>query len=177
MTEIKFVVNDVKTGKSYQKALNDDSIIGKKVGETVSGSFLGLPGYELQITGGSDTAGFPMRPEIEGSLRKRILMKKGDIGSRINKKGLILRKTIRGNLISNFTAQVNLKVAKHGTKNIPELWGIEEKKEEPKKKEKEEKKETAKEQKTEAKKEEKKTEAKEENPKIVKKETKKEEKK
>ena len=31
MAELKIVINDVKSGKSYQKLLQDDSIQGKKI--------------------------------------------------------------------------------------------------------------------------------------------------
>ena len=53
MAETKFVLNDVKTGKSYQKALDNNPFLNKKVGDKVSGNEIGFDGYELQITGGS----------------------------------------------------------------------------------------------------------------------------
>ena len=73
MVEVRFVINDGKTGKTYQKALEEETLVGKKIGEVVSGDFLGLEGYELQIRGGSDFAGFPMRPDIDGPVRKKHL--------------------------------------------------------------------------------------------------------
>lgn len=129
--EFKFVINDPKSGKSYSKTVNDDLFIGKKIGDALSGSNLGLTGYELKITGGSDKSGFPMKPEISGVARKRVILKKGDQGIRINKKGVLFRKTIVGNTISQNTAQINLLITKHGTKSVDELLGIKPK-EEPK---------------------------------------------
>ena len=41
MAELRFVINDTKTGKSYQKALEDESLVGKRIGETIVGDFLG----------------------------------------------------------------------------------------------------------------------------------------
>src|SRR3989344_7094377 len=129
MVEFKFVVNDVKSGKSYQKALDTEVFIGKKIGEKVEGSLVGLKGYELKITGGSDKSGFPMRKDIEITGRKKILSRKS-IGIKINEKGKRIRKTVRGSVISDQTSQINLKVEKYGADSIPKLLGIEEKKEE-----------------------------------------------
>ena len=76
MAELKLVINDPKTGKSYAK-VSDIDLAGNKIGDKIQGDQLGLKGYELQITGGSDTAGFPMRSDIEASTRKRALLSSG----------------------------------------------------------------------------------------------------
>ncbi|MEK6861867.1 MAG: 30S ribosomal protein S6e [Nanoarchaeota archaeon] len=127
--EFKFVINDPKAGKSYSKVVNDDLLIGKKIGDMVSGGSLGLAGYELKITGGTDKAGFPMRPDIQGTVRKRLMLKKGDVGIRIKERGILYRKIIVGNTVSQNTAQINLTITKHGTKSIEELLGIKPKEE------------------------------------------------
>ncbi|HLC72331.1 MAG TPA: S6e family ribosomal protein [Candidatus Nanoarchaeia archaeon] len=125
MTEIKCVVNDTKTGKSYTKALTDNtSVSGRKVGDKLTGSVVDLPGYELQIMGGSDIAGFPMRQDLDMNTRKKLLVKKGDVGIRKANRGTIYRKTVSGNTVSDITAQLNLKVIQHGSKSIEDLWGI-----------------------------------------------------
>ncbi len=121
MAETKFVINDSKTGKSYQKALEDSTLVGKKIGETITGDFLDLEGYELQVTGGSDSAGFPMRKEIEGSGRKRSLFT-GGVGVKVKRAGIRQRKTVCKNTISDKTVQVNLKVTKYGSKKLEELF-------------------------------------------------------
>lgn len=123
--EVKCVISDVKTGKSYQRSLADDSLTGRKIGETVPGNLFGLTGYELMITGGSDTAGFPLRKSIEGGGRKKALIHSKEI------RGNMIRKTVRGNTINAFTAQVNFKVSKAGSKSIEELLGIAPKEEAP----------------------------------------------
>ena len=122
--ECKCVINDGKTGKSYQKAIAVDAFVGKKVGETMPGTIVGLTGYELKITGGSDYAGFPMRPEINMGGRKKMVLGKGDVGSRTKEKGLFLRKTVVGNIVGMQTAQLNMMITKHGTKSVEELLGI-----------------------------------------------------
>ena len=124
--ELKIVVNDVKNGKSYAKTIPDGSdFIGKKIREKVEGGLLGLHGYELEITGGSDKAGFPMRGDIEGVGRKRPLMTSG-AGVRINVKGMKKRKTVAGNTVTADTAQLNFKAVKYGKDSLAKLFGKEE---------------------------------------------------
>ncbi len=72
-----------------------------------------LQGLLIIIAGGSDYCGFPMRSDVEGTLRKRILMVSG-IGLRKNREGRRVRKAVAGNTIFARTAQLNLKVTKHG---------------------------------------------------------------
>ena len=130
MAVFKFVISD--KGKSYQLEVdqkNCESIIGLKIGDRFKCDIIGLPGYELEIRGGTDKDGFPMRSDVEGMGRKRILIKKsvGFSGKkRIKKKlvkikGLRRRKTVRGNTISTFISQINCKVVKRGEKSLEEL--------------------------------------------------------
>ncbi len=131
MGEVKAVINDVKTGKSYSRVVDGSRLSGKKIGEAVKGSTVDLGAdYEFVITGGSDDAGFPMRKSLEGIGRKKILMKKG-VGLKIIKghpKGYLKRKSVRGNTIGVKTAQVNLKVSKYGKKSLEEIFGKKEEK-------------------------------------------------
>ena len=123
MAEIKIVLNNPKTGRSYQKLADGGMFLGKQIGDKVNGEELGLPGYELEIRGGSDSAGFPMRHDIASAGRKRALLTKGP-GVRINREGMKKRKNVRGNTVSDATAQVNLKVVKPGPADIEELLGV-----------------------------------------------------
>ena len=165
MAEIKITINDPKTGKSYKQIGDNSSLKGKKIREKISGDLIGLKGYELEITGGSDNAGFPMRFDLPGPQRNKILLTKGP-GVKIKRKGMRQRKTVAGNEISDNTMQVNVKVLKIGTKKLEEVFG---KKEEPSKEEKapEEKKEESKkvEEKKEAKPKEEEAKPQEENKK------------
>jgi len=172
MPELKFVINDQKTGKSYSKAHSTD-LSGMKIGDKVPGSYLGLNDFEFQITGGSDSAGFPMRPDINTPNRKSALLGSGP-GVHIKRKGVKLRKTVRGNTIGASTVQVNLKIIKQGKQPIDKALGIEPKEQpSPEKKASEEKKEEAPKEekkaeekpKVEEKKEESKVEEKKEEPK------------
>ncbi len=128
---MKLVVADPETGKTYQKELdkNQEKILyGYKIGDRIKGDQLGLVGYELVITGGSDKDGFPMRSDLHGTTRKRVLLSKGP-GFHPRRKGERRRKTVRGNTIAEDIAQVNAKVVKKGEKPLEALMGKEEKKE------------------------------------------------
>ncbi len=138
--ELKVVINDPKEGKSYQKIAPEGVLTGKKIGDTVSGSFIGLTGYELQITGGSNIAGTPMYKLLSGSAKRKVLLGRG-FGARI-RKGKRLRKTLMGNTFIQSSTQINMKVIKHGTKSIVELLGIQPKEEQKPTVAKEQKKET-----------------------------------
>jgi small subunit ribosomal protein S6e len=92
------------------------SFIGKKIGETIDGALIGYPGYEFEITGGSDLAGFPMRKDVAGGIKKRILVGKACTGVRRKsiKKGDRIRILVRGNTITDQIVQVNCVVVKEG---------------------------------------------------------------
>ncbi len=99
MVEVKFVLNDPKTGKSYQKMLEENPYLNKKVGDKVHGSDLGLDDYELEIRGGSDKSGCPIRFDMPGFGKKKALLASGPCVNGL-KKGKKVRKTVVGNLIN-----------------------------------------------------------------------------
>lgn len=121
MPEFKLNINDPKTGKSYSKSINAEIFDNKKIGEKILGNPLGLDGYELEITGGSDKSGFPMRRDFQSVGRKRALLTKGP-GINKMKKGKRKRKTIIGAIISSSIAQINLKIIKQGVKPMDEMF-------------------------------------------------------
>lgn len=128
MAEFEVVISNPKDGKSYQTRVEGhhaNSIRGKQISDEVDGIFVGLPGYKLQITGGSDIDGFTMKKNIPGPGRKKILGK-GGVGFKSQEQGVRKKKTVRGNTVSNDINQVNMKVIEQGPKNIPELLESEE---------------------------------------------------
>jgi small subunit ribosomal protein S6e len=136
MVEFKVVIGDQKAKLTYQTIVKDndaDKLIGKTIGETIRGELLGIPGYELQITGGSDKQGFPMKKNIEGAKKIRILLTKG-VGYCPNRKrkGLMQKRTITGNTIHDGTAQINTKIIKYGTEDLKTKFAKAEKKAEDK---------------------------------------------
>ena len=120
--EFKIVVNDVKSGKSYQKVVNSEVLIGKKLGDKLEGNIVGLKDFEFTITGGSDKAGFPMRKGLDTAGRKKILAGTST-GIKVKEKGIRIRKSVRGSIISDQTAQINLKVEKYGSESLDNLLG------------------------------------------------------
>ncbi|MEE9600431.1 MAG: 30S ribosomal protein S6e, partial [Thermoplasmata archaeon] len=115
---------DTKAGRSHNKTVKGHyagALIGKKIGDEVDGIFFDLPGYKLLLTGGSDKDGFPMRPDLPGHRRKRILVA-GGVGFRSNRSGLRRRKTLRGNTVGPDTVQLNLKIVAYGPKSIEDAF-------------------------------------------------------
>ncbi|MFP4171212.1 MAG: 30S ribosomal protein S6e [Methanomassiliicoccales archaeon] len=128
MVEFKAVIND-NDGRAHQVTVEGhhaNSLIGKRVGEVVDGIFVGLPGYKLKITGGSDRDGFPMRSDIPGPKRRKVLLS-GGVGFHPREGGQRRRKTIRGNTVSPDTSQLNMTIDQAGSKSIDDLLSEEEK--------------------------------------------------
>lgn len=125
-----------KSGKTYKMELEGEALVGKALHEKVQGNDVSpdLMGYEFEITGASDKAGFPSMDGVEGIGLKRVLftygfnMKKrprreGKVKrSNPKPKGLRLRKTVRGKIISPAIIQINLKVTKEGGKKLAEVF-------------------------------------------------------
>jgi len=123
MVNFKFVISNPETKKSHQLEVDQNkaiSIVGKKIGDEFDASFLGLPGYTLKVTGGTDKDGFPMLPSLKGSVKKKALLS-GPPGFHPKTKGQRKRKMIRGDAISTDIVQINCKVIKKGEKNLEEL--------------------------------------------------------
>ncbi|MHA2360611.1 MAG: 30S ribosomal protein S6e [Candidatus Thorarchaeota archaeon] len=119
----KLVISDPESKKAIQYELDDaktNALIGKKVGDIAEGDVLGLPGYKLKITGGSDRSGFPIRPDVHGSGKKRILIR-GPPGFRPDRKGIAKRKTVRGRELDSEISQVNMRVEEKGSTGLEEL--------------------------------------------------------
>jgi len=124
MSAFKINISDPETRKSYQLEIDQNKamgLIGKKINDEISGDLVGLAGYTLKITGGTDKDGFPIHPSIKGSVRKKILLSGPPcFHPRLN--GQRKRKTVRGDTISDAIVQVNVKVVKKGEKPLDELF-------------------------------------------------------
>ena len=109
MASFKVVVADPNTRKSQAVEVKDQqaqALVGLKIGDEVDGSLLGLQG-KLKITGGSDKAGFPMRSDVSGGVKKYVLMTEG-VGFRKDAgEGNKKRKLVRGNTITEEIYQIN----------------------------------------------------------------------
>lgn len=110
-------------GDTHQFELDEqqvNALTGKQIGDEINGSTLGLDGYTLEITGGSDQDGFPMREAIQGTGRRKILISK-ETGAKNVRDGERERKTVRGNTVADDIEQLNLKVAEAGDTSVNEL--------------------------------------------------------
>jgi len=127
----KFVIGH--KGKAWKVEKDADFIIGKTIGDKIEGKELGndLDEYEFEITGGSDIAGFPLSKDVEGIGLKRVLLIRG-WGMHDKRKGVRLRKTVRGKVISDKSVQINMKVVKEGKKKLEEIFNEQNKPEEVK---------------------------------------------
>ncbi len=127
---MKMVIGEPNSGKTYQVEVPKDKealLYGKKIGDEIEGDIVGLAGYVLKITGGSDTSGFPMRSDVHGARKVRILLS-GGVGFNPTRKGERRKKTVRGNTISAEISQVNVKVVKAGPTPLDEILGKKEEK-------------------------------------------------
>ena len=105
------------------KALN-----GLVIGDEFDGGIVGLDGYTLKVTGGSDKNGFAMKKDVSGTRRIKSLLT-GGIGYHPKADGVKRRKTVRGNTIADDIVQVNTVVVK-GNRSIAEILGANEEEEE-----------------------------------------------
>ena len=112
MAKFKVIVSDPYESKSKVFELEGARavpLVSRRLGETIDGALVGLSGHKLQITGGSDKDGFPMRPNIHGGVRVSVVVSKG-VGFHPQQEGARQRKTLRRNVITEEIVQVNMKV-------------------------------------------------------------------
>ncbi len=108
MAEFKVVVSD-GTGHTEQFEVDGQDanrFIGRELGDEVDGGAVGLDGQALELTGGSDEAGRPMRADVAGANLKELLLE-GGVGYKPSRDGERKRVTVRGRQITDATAQVN----------------------------------------------------------------------
>ncbi|MBU4086513.1 MAG: 30S ribosomal protein S6e [Nanoarchaeota archaeon] len=149
-----FKLNISENGKAWKIEQDSEAWIGRKIGEKIKGSEISsdLEGYELEISGTSDIAGFPGKKDEEGANLRGVLLTKGfscwtkPKGLRKHPikrlpEGIRLKKTLRGNTLSKDTVQINLKVLKSGSKKLETIFPEQNKPKEKKVESSEEKKE------------------------------------
>lgn len=128
MAAFTVVVADPEDGTTFQHEIDGQDanrFLGRSIGESVDGEAVDLPGYTLEVTGGSDDAGRPMRGDVRGSALKEVLLT-GGTGFRPERDGERRRITVRGSEISDETVQINVKVTESGDTSIEELLSDEE---------------------------------------------------
>jgi len=125
-----------KSGKTYHLEAESEELMGKELHEKISGKEISndLSGYEFEIAGASDSAGFTALESVEGTELKKVLLSYGKgmhkrprregkkKVSNPKPKGLRMRKTVRGRVISPSIVQINLKILKEGSKKLSEIF-------------------------------------------------------
>ncbi|MBN2250876.1 MAG: 30S ribosomal protein S6e [Candidatus Altiarchaeota archaeon] len=123
--DYKVVVSDPESGRSYQREVKDEKaarLNNLKIGDEFDGSIVGLAGYTLKITGGSEKSGFPMKKGVQGTSRPEVLMTEG-VGYR-PKTPVRRRKRVRGEKIADDIVQINTAVVKRAKKSMEEFYGL-----------------------------------------------------
>lgn len=134
MAKFRIIISDPDSGTSKTVELEETRavpLIGRRIDEILDGAIVGLSGHKLQVTGGSDKDGFPMRPNVHGGVRRKVILG-GGVGFNPNDEGERRRKTVRGNVITDEIVQINMKIVE---KPKQAEKGKEKKKEETPKKE------------------------------------------
>ena len=112
MAKFKVIVSDPETGTSKVVELEEARaipLVGRRIGEVVDGIMVDLPAHKVQIMGGSDRDGVPMRPSVHGGVRRNVVLS-GGVGFNPHDSGERRRKAVRGNVITDDIVQVNAKI-------------------------------------------------------------------
>jgi small subunit ribosomal protein S6e len=83
------------------------------------------------MTGGSDKDGFPMRRNVHGGVRRKVILS-GGVGFNPKNLGERKRKTVRGDVVTDEIVQINMKIVEK-PKQPKEGKKAKEKKEKPEK--------------------------------------------
>jgi small subunit ribosomal protein S6e len=118
MAKFKVIVSDPQTGTSKVIEVEEARAVpflGKKIGETMDGAIIDMPATKLQIMGGSDNDGVPMKPNVHGGVRRKVVLSNG-IGFNAKRDGERRRKAVRGNTITDEIVQINIKIIEQPNK-------------------------------------------------------------
>ena len=124
MAEFKVVVADPKTGRAVNVDASGGAagaLVGRKIGDEVDAGPLGLAGYKMKITGGSDRTGIPANGSLPGAGRRRLLVA-GGTGFHPKMEGQRRRKMLRSKEITADFVQVNTTVTAYGEKTLEEIF-------------------------------------------------------
>ena len=124
MFSMVFKINISEKGKTFKTELESEALVGKKIGDKISGNEVlpDLAGYEFEIRGTSDKAGFPGFKDESGPGLRKVLFTKGPFFRKVKNKGVRKKKLVRGNEISLDTIQINTIVSKSGSKKLEEAF-------------------------------------------------------
>ena len=124
MATFTVVVGDPDSGETHQVEVDGQDanrFLGKEIGESVDGGAVGLDGYTVEITGGSDDAGRPLSPGVAGAALDEVLMSERSVGYKPRRDGERRRVTVRGREIGDSVSQVNVRITERGSTDVDEL--------------------------------------------------------
>ncbi len=106
------IIADPEAGTNEKRELEDARmapLVGLRIGESIDGTVADLTGYRIQLTGGTDKDGIPMRPDVHGGVKARIVLS-GGVGFKPKNKGERKRVVVRGNTVTAETTFLNFKI-------------------------------------------------------------------
>ena len=109
------IIADPETGTNEKRELEDarmTPLVGLRIGETIDGTVADLTGYRIQLMGGTDKDGIPMRPDVHGGVKTRIVLS-GGVGFKPKNKGERKRVVVRGNTVTAETTFLNFKIVEN----------------------------------------------------------------
>jgi len=124
MADFQVVVSDPETGTTHQREVDGQDanrFVGRELGDEVDGSAVGLDGFTLELTGGSDDTGRPMRGDVPGASLRELLLT-GGVGYEPRRDGERRRITVRGREVGARTAQINATVVE-GDGDVADAFG------------------------------------------------------
>jgi len=108
MANFQLILSDPKSRRSSKTEVSPPAsqvLIGHRIGDIIDGSIFNL-NAKFKITGGSDKSGVPLRADLQGSVKRRVVLSEGP-GFRPMDGGARKRKLVRGSYISEDVYQVN----------------------------------------------------------------------
>eukprot|EP00397_Hematodinium_sp_SG-2012_P065329 GEMP01094744.1.p1 GENE.GEMP01094744.1~~GEMP01094744.1.p1 ORF type:complete len:239 (-),score=67.43 GEMP01094744.1:85-801(-) len=124
---MKLNISNPETGCMKLVEVDDDNKVlpffDKRMSTVVPGDSIGeeFKGYMLQIAGGNDKQGFPMKQGILTNHRVRLLLKKGSSCYGPKRAGERKRKSVRGCIVGPDLSVMHLNIVQKGEKDIPGL--------------------------------------------------------
>ncbi|UPM42044.1 30S ribosomal protein S6e [Halocatena salina] len=123
MAEFQVDVADPEDGTTHQFEVDGQTanrFVGREIGTEIDAGALGLSGYTIEITGGTDNAGRPMRSDVAGQDLSSVLLT-GGVGFNPTVDGERKRVTVRGREVGSDARQINAKIVDRGSQPVEEL--------------------------------------------------------
>jgi small subunit ribosomal protein S6e len=122
-------INIACPATGMQKVIETDdekklqNLYERRMGQEIDGAILGeeFDGSTMRISGGNDKQGFPMRQGVLTNTRVSLLCKKGQKAYRQRRAGERKRKSVRGCIVGQDIAVLNLVMTNFTDKTIPGL--------------------------------------------------------